>query len=89
MKRPPKKGPPIPVRFEADEGAAIRALAEATGLPAADVIRRAVRLLHREVQRRGTGFMTKLTALKNVPKEIEQFRKDDPLVPEEAPRKRA
>ncbi|MHA3773633.1 ribbon-helix-helix protein, CopG family [Verrucomicrobiota bacterium sgz303538] len=43
------KGSAIPVRFEAEEAAALQDIARRSGLPVAEVIRRAVRLLYREV----------------------------------------
>ncbi len=59
-----RKGPPIPVRFEEAEIAFLNALHEQTGLPVADLIRRAVRLLAREVDDRGDpSFILKLISL--------------------------
>ncbi len=58
------KGKPIPVRFEEAEAEALADLAKRTGLPVADIIRRCVRLLAQEVERRGAiGFILDLTSL--------------------------
>jgi len=51
------KGKPIPIRFEAKEDAAIREIAESVGLDNSEVVRRAVRLLYREVKARGAEFV--------------------------------
>lgn len=51
------KGKPIPVRFESEEDAAIKKIAEETGLDNSEVIRRSVRLLAREVEAHGVGFV--------------------------------
>lgn len=50
------KGKPIPVRFEAAESAGIADLAKATGMGEAEVVRRSVRLMLREVKAKG-GFI--------------------------------
>lgn len=48
------KGKPKPVRFEADEIAALEDLKARTGLPIAEIIRRSVRLLHKETVRKNS-----------------------------------
>ncbi|MHA3773634.1 hypothetical protein ACXR0O_19030 [Verrucomicrobiota bacterium sgz303538] len=57
------KGKPVPVRFKEDEQEFLVAAAQATGMPAAELIRRAVRLVRREQQAaRSFGFLVDLAA---------------------------
>jgi hypothetical protein len=52
------KGDPIPTRFDPPENEAINAIARRTGLPNAEIVRRAVRLLAQQVKARGSvGFI--------------------------------
>ncbi len=73
------KAKPIPVRFEQDEARALADLADRTGLPVADIIRRCVRLLSQEVQRQGSvGFILDLTSLSAPKKKITYLVAEDP-----------
>lgn len=49
------KGKPIPTRFDPPETDAIKKLQQRTGLPAAEIVRRAVRLLSQRVEAEGGG----------------------------------
>jgi hypothetical protein len=52
------KGDPIPTRFDPLEDRAINELADRTGLPNAEIVRRAVRLLALRVKEEGAvGFI--------------------------------
>lgn len=52
------KGDPIPTRFDPAEDQAINEIAKRTGLPKAEIVRRAVRLLAQQVKTRGeVGFI--------------------------------
>ncbi len=52
-----KKGNAIPTKFDAPEESLILALNQRTGLSQGEVVRRAVRLLRREIAHRGSSWV--------------------------------
>jgi len=62
METPRGKTGPKPVRFEREEDAFLNAAANATGMSVSELIRRSVRLMHRQQQMfRGYGFILDLS----------------------------
>jgi hypothetical protein len=59
-----RKGDPIPAKFDPPEESLILRLADATGLSQSEIIRRATRLLGREIQRQGDGWLSFLNNLR-------------------------
>ena len=51
------KGEPLRARLEENEQAMLERLKLRTGMIAPDIVRRAIRLLYREVEARGPGFI--------------------------------
>ena len=63
MKAVNPKGKPVPVRFKEDEEQFLEAAVLATGMPAAELVRRGVRLLRRQQQAAASfGFLIDLAA---------------------------
>ena len=80
------KGDPIPTRFDEPENEAIAEIHRRTGLPNAEIIRRAVRLLAQHVKARGSvGFI--LEELSPAP--LEHIRKVKSYSAEERRKKRS
>jgi hypothetical protein len=51
------KGDPIPAKFDPPEERLLRDLKRRTGLSVSEIIRRSVRLLGIEIERRGSGWI--------------------------------